>query len=1559
MGKRRSAVFLLSVAGLCMWFAIWGCRSKNLPKSVQQLSGSLSSWGNGEPPMPKFSPLIFKKLLPKFLQGDSEPQVPRVAYQPRPPAEAKVISEAKGKALNRVQKKWLSTIGDYYKDGEQTRLLLQSDKPLYKPGETIWLRSVELFAQGNAPVHWDDVATYQLLSPRDVVVRKGTVRVKKGHSHFQFWLSNAFVGGSYTIRVTHKLLGTKVEKKIFVRAYQPPRLKKKLEFVRKGYGAGDTVKATFWVKRATGTILANHSVTLIFRLQGKEIRRWSATTDAKGKLLASFVLPKKLDTDDGMLTVLIRDSGISESISRPIPLLNKTIRVGFFPEGGDGVVGLSTRVYFAARRSLTGKPIDITGEIRDGKGSVLAKVRSFHDGMGRFSFVPKAGQKYTLHITNPVGVSQVFPLPKAKRRGLTMQVLDDFRSKHKEIRLLLHSQKRQTLLLTALQHERVVGEKSIAVEKGTQKVLLPLSKQWRGIIRLTLFAANRKPLAERLLFRNRGKGLLIKMTANRKSYQPRQTVHLKLKVQTPDGEPVVGAKFGVSVVDDATLNFADDHEPLFLAQRYLSSQLKGKIHKPNFYFRKDKPKAPRALDLVMGTHGWRTFAWKKIKRGARDAKQRLKERKKQRINLTKRLRYVSRQYYDPYARQRRAWERRLAVSLRPVIKVAKHADPETAKAKPKVRKKSRRMERAKGSLDMKTLEAEIAKQLSRKSFIGFKGSRSGNQAKDTKGPLRSPTVGDREEDKAPSGKSRVASRLEPAPKPSKPMKMRSTPPPMRRVSADPPPPPPPSISKLPTPAFAPKRRARRAKKKPVPRRVVPRRRWRRSRWRRKRWRRYGSAGMRKPSYFRFSYVRTFPTRFYREKRSEVRDDFRDTVYWNPMVVTDAFGEAKMSFGLCDSVTSFRVRAVGVGKGFLGTREKVLRSDRPFFMSVKFPMEVSAGDAMVLPLTLRNNTDKAIAVKVKSKFSKNLQLAENPLPGELKLGPSEARTYFYPVRIKAKRGYGRASFSAKSQGLSDSIQRTITIHPRGFPYMYSKAGTLKPGKEQIFTFTLPQKLVMAPKHSQGVIYPNPLGSLERSVESMIRAPYGCFEQTSSSNYPNTMALQFLRGKKYAAASLQRRAYNYLDRGYKRLVSFEVKGGGFDWFGHAPAHEGLTAYGLMQFMDMKQVYPKVSKRMVKRTVRWLHSRKDGKGGFKNARAYKNFGNAHPDIFNAYITYALAESGRRDVMQEIGGLEDKALGSKDPYFASLVLNALLKVRGLKHKVSQSLLKKILGFQRADGSFHGTKHSITRSYGRNLHIETTSLATLAMLRAKVGPKPIFRAIRWLRKQRSPYGGFGTTQATVLALKAIVQFDKRYGKEPSNGSLEVKVNEQVVSKTNFFKNARSVSFKKFISALRPGKNTLKLKLASKRAIPFGLGFRYYTFAPHSSPNTRVDLKTTLQKEKLKLGETVRLTATLTNKTKEGLPMTMARIRFPGALSYQTWQLKALKEKKMVAYYETRPREVILYLRGMKPSEKKDIHLDLVASVTGNYNSSSSSAYLYYTNEDKVWTKPLRVSVTP
>ncbi len=197
-----------------------------------------------------------------------------------------------------------------------------------------------------------------------------------------------------------------------------------------------------------------------------------------------------------------------------------------------------------------------------------------------------------------------------------------------------------------------------------------------------------------------------------------------------------------------------------------------------------------------------------------------------------------------------------------------------------------------------------------------------------------------------------------------------------------------------------------------------------------------------------------------------------------------------------------------------------------------------------------------------------------------------------------------------------------------------------------------------------------------------------------------------------------------------------------------------------------------------------------------------------------------------------------------------------------------------------------------------------------------------------------------------------------AGGTAAVYVNGKKMGEVAFEKGRKeAISFGDLGGALVAGKNVIEVKLDSETSLPYSVAVEYRANKPQSSAKAQVDVTTKLAKDHVKLGEGVKLTAHIVNKSKDGIPMTLARVGLPGGLTFQTWQLKELKDKGVIGFYETREREVILYFRALPGGAKMDIDLDLMARVPGTYVAPATSAYLYYTAEDKAWAPPLTVTV--
>jgi hypothetical protein len=708
--------------------------------------------------------------------------------------------------------------------------------------------------------------------------------------------------------------------------------------------------------------------------------------------------------------------------------------------------------------------------------------------------------------------------------------------------------------------------------------------------------------------------------------------------------------------------------------------------------------------------------------------------------------------------------------------------------------------------------------------------------------------------------------------------------------------------------------------------------------------------------------------------TDLRSDFVDTLYWHPVLVLPD-GKGQFAFDLCDAVTSFQVTAYGhTLDGRLGAAKATLESRLPFTLEPKLPVEVTAGDRIDVPVSIANNTREARPVEVRLTPT-GLAVEQGPMDKPLTVQPDSRARRVFRVQPTLVEGEARLLIAGTCAPFTDSVVKTLPVVPDGFPVVQARSDVLESAAVQ--DVTLPERWLDGTLKCQVQVYPSTLASLQQGLEALLREPGGCFEQTSTTSYPNVLILNYLKESDQAKPEVERRARELLVRGYQKLTAFECpqtgkpQRQGYEWFGAAnSAHEALTAYGLLQFRDMARVQ-EVDPAMLERTRAYLMSRRDGNGGFlRNARALDTFGRAPEDITNAYIVWALTESGKDDdVEKELKALAEQARGSKDPYFLALVANGLLN-RG-KGDEGGALLKVLAAAQKADGHLDAARTSITGSGGRDLQIETTALAVLAWLKVN-RPEfliPVQNAVKWIGQQRGGYGGFGSTQSTILALKALIAFTRANKKTAEAGELQLFVGSERVAHLAFpagAQEALTLSVPEPEKHLKPGKNTLRVEVSGKNVFPYTLSVSYRTQKPASAEGCPVRLSTKLDHPAATEGDTVRLNVTVENVSGKGQGMTVAIIGLPAGLSLpeDMKQLKDYarlrddgKEPGLISFWELKNRELVLYWRDLAPGKKIEVPIDLVCRVPGMYRGPASRAYLYYNADHKCWVEPLGMTI--
>jgi hypothetical protein len=378
---------------------------------------------------------------------------------------------------------------------------------------------------------------------------------------------------------------------------------------------------------------------------------------------------------------------------------------------------------------------------------------------------------------------------------------------------------------------------------------------------------------------------------------------------------------------------------------------------------------------------------------------------------------------------------------------------------------------------------------------------------------------------------------------------------------------------------------------------------------------------------------------------------------------------------------------------------------------------------------------------------------------------------------------------------------------------------------------------------------------------------------------------------------------------------------------------------------QDFIQVDKQMLERTKQFLLGRRDGRGGFKlSTTGYDRFASVPNRIANIYIVYALTQAGiGQEIKREYESAVKEALESNDSYQLAMMALAASNVK--REKDFQSLMEALQRNVQKGGLKAAT--SVVNSRDASLRVETAALYALALMRETTPDiGAISNMITRILGEKSYYG-YGSTQATVLALKAIVEYAKLTGKLSENPQISFTMNNTGVTTDSII-----------TSVMQEGQNEFGIQYADNRkGVPYNLQVSYNTFTPPNSDKAELTLATRLAAAETKAGETVRLEIAVTNTKNTLQPMSIAKIGIPAGLAVQPWQLKEIMERKEIAYYEIFDNYLVLYWMGFSANETKNIRLDLKAEIAGTYKGKASTAYLYYTPEYKHWNDGVEVEI--
>jgi hypothetical protein len=345
-----------------------------------------------------------------------------------------------------------------------------------------------------------------------------------------------------------------------------------------------------------------------------------------GQGSGSFLLPSSISTGNYLLrayTNWMKNYSAEQFFEKNISIINpskgldttaihqhRMYSASFFPEGGNLVNGLQSTVAFKVMDNQN-KGVTCKGTIVDQSGNKVANFSSFHFGMGRFVFTPEAGKQYSAVIT--VNDSTVIrsDLPGIFPAGYVMHVEE---SGSNDLKILISTKALQqdvagNLYIIVQNHDKINLAKLLKIQNDQAIVVLPKDSLREGISQITVFNGERQPVCERLYFKRPKNKLLIDATTNRESYGLRSKIAVDLATTNSTGKNLAG-DLSASVYRLDSLH-RPDMESIY-SYLWLSSDLRGYIEGPDYYFENESPETNEALDNLLLTQGWRTFNWENV-----------------------------------------------------------------------------------------------------------------------------------------------------------------------------------------------------------------------------------------------------------------------------------------------------------------------------------------------------------------------------------------------------------------------------------------------------------------------------------------------------------------------------------------------------------------------------------------------------------------------------------------------------------------------------------------------------------------------------------------------------------------------------------------------------------------------------------------------------------------------------------------------------------------------------------------------------------------------------------
>uniref|UniRef100_A0A8D3CNB8 Si:ch211-212c13.8 n=1 Tax=Scophthalmus maximus TaxID=52904 RepID=A0A8D3CNB8_SCOMX len=506
----------------------------------------------------------------------------------------------------------------------------------------------------------------------------------------------------------------------------------------------------------------------------------------------------------------------------------------------------------------------------------------------------------------------------------------------------------------------------------------------------------------------------------------------------------------------------------------------------------------------------------------------------------------------------------------------------------------------------------------------------------------------------------------------------------------------------------------------------------------------------------------------------VRTFFPETWIWD-LVAVGASGTKDVSLTVPDTITTWETEAFCLSpQGFGLAPRKEITVFQPFFLELTLPYSIIRGEHFELKATTFNYMSSCIMVTVTPEPSSDYTLT--PLSGDLYtscLCGSERQTLSWTmapsalgvmnVSVTAEAVASHAScdneiVSVPDRGRIDKVTRSLIVKAEGTEMTKTHNLLLCPKGEALteeVELQLPKNVINGSARASVSVLGDILGRALKNLDGLLKMPYGCGEQNMALLAPNIYILQYLKNTQQLTPAIVQKATNFLTSGYQRQLNYKDREGAYSTFGSGAGNTWLTAFVLRSFTKA-QSFIYIDPTKIEESKHWLDREQRENGCFKKSgRLFNNRmkGGVSDEVtLSAYITAAFLEVNASDpvVKKSLSCLRESTGNLSNTYTTALLAYVFTLAGDMETRALSSSERRTLwrGFLHWSQTAEDTSASLS--------VEISSYVMLAKLSASPTTSDLgyaSRIVRWLTTQQNYYGGFSSTQDTVVALQALALY--------------------------------------------------------------------------------------------------------------------------------------------------------------------------------------------------------------